>query len=279
MTVIDFHTHLFPCGSVDTTAIRPLERRSLLHEYAPQALGQAPIEPDELVRLFRAEGVDRVVVLAEVTPLTIGVSSSEFVGEFCSEHDELVPFCAPNPYLERDLPGRVDALVERYGFRGIKLYPSYLPIAPNDARLYPLYSYAQERRLPVMFHTGVSSFPGSRLRYGDPLLLDEVAVDFPELPLIMAHGGRDLWYEVAFTLARTHPNVYLEISGIPPSQLLDCFPRLDAIPGKVIFGTDFPVLRSVGDNISAIRGLGLSEEATSDLLGGTASRLLSEVRV
>lgn len=274
MTVVDFHTHLFPPGAMDAACIQPLADRGLLHERADLSVGEQPIEPAALAAFYRSQGVDRAVVLAEVTPLTTGISSNEFVGEFCADADELVPFCSPNPYLERDLVGSVTRLVERYGFRGVKIYPSYLPISPADRRLYPLYGFAQEAGLPVMFHTGVSMFPGSRLRYAHPLLLDDVAVDFPRLRIVIAHGGRDLWFDEAFALARLHEHVYLELSGLPPRRLLEYFPRLASVPGKVVFGSDFPVVRDLAANIEAVRQLPLPDDFTDDVLGGTALRLL-----
>lgn len=274
MTVVDFHTHLFPPGAMDEAAMAPLRRRGLLHEKADEVCGDRGIQPDRLDAFFTEEGITYSVVLAEVTPLTTGTSSNEFVGEFCQGTPGLVPFCAPNPYLERDLVGSTERLVGKYGFRGIKIYPSYLPMSPSDSRLYPLYSLAQEARLPVMFHTGISSFPGSRLKWSHPLLLDDVAVDFPELPLVLAHGGRDLWFAEAFSLARIHDNVYLEVSGLPAKRLLDYFPKLGVLEGKVIFGTDFPVIPDLRAAVSAVRGLPLSERFTDDMLGGTACRLL-----
>lgn len=274
MTVVDFHTHLFPPGAMDAACLQPLAQRALLHHRADEVLGDRPIEPAALGRLFRDQGVDRAVVLAETTPLTTGVSGNEFVGEFCADAPELVPFCSPNPYLDRDIARSVARLVERYGFRGVKIYPSYLPISPDDARLYPLYGFAQEADLPVMFHTGVSMFPGSRLRYANPLLLDEVAVDFPRLRIVLAHGGRDLWFDEAFTLTRMHEHVYLEVSGLAPHRLLDHFPRLDTIPGKVVFGSDFPVVRDLAGNVAALRRLPLPDGFAEDMLGGAALRLL-----
>ncbi|MHB1710302.1 MAG: amidohydrolase family protein [Acidimicrobiales bacterium] len=277
MTVVDFHTHLFPSGAMDAACIKPLAERGLLHERADEITGEQLIDPESLVRLYRSQGIDYAVVLAEVTPLTTGVSSNEFVGEFCTGVEELVPFCSPNPYLDRDLAGFVGRLIDRYGFRGIKVYPSYLPISPDDSRLYPLYGLAQEAGLPVMFHTGVSVFPGSRLKYAHPLLLDDVAVDFPELRIVLAHGGRDLWFAEAFTLARSHEHVYLEVSGLPPQRLLDYFPRFTTLAGKVIFGSDFPVVRDLAANIAAVRRLQLPDGFADDMLGATALDLLGIV--
>lgn len=273
--VIDFHTHLFPGGAFDEVASKELQARGLLHDRFEMVCGQTTLARDELEAFYRSQGLDKVVVLAEVTPLTTGVSSNEFVGEYCYGSDLLVPFCSPNPYLHRDLAHHVEQLVDRYGFRGIKVYPSYLPISPGDPRLYPMYAMAEQRGLPVMFHTGVSTFPGARLRYADPLLIDEVAVDFPRLRVVLAHGGRDLWFAEAFALARTHEHVHLEVSGLPPSRLLDYFPKLQVLEGKVVFGTDFPVLRSITDNVQAIRELPLRESFVHDILAGAASRLLA----
>ena len=87
---------------------------------------------------------------------------------------------------------------------------------------------------------GTSIFPGARNKYGDPIYVDDVAVDFPKLKILLAHGGRPLWMHTAFFLVRRHPNVYLDISGIPPKTLLKYFPRLDEIAHKTLFGTDWP---------------------------------------
>lgn len=273
--VLDFHTHLFPPGAIDQAVLAPLRARGLLHDQVDRVCGDGGIEPSALVRLFAAEGVSHSVVLAEVTPLTTGISSNEFVGDYCSDVDELIPFCAPNPFIERDLVRSAEKLVSRYDFRGFKIYPSYLPMAPNDARLYPLYGFAQEMGMPVMFHTGISTFPGARLKWGSPLFLDDVAVDFPDLAVVLAHGGRDLWFNEAFTLARIHSNVYLEVSGLPAAKLLTYFPRLSVLAGKVIFGTDFPVVPSISSAVASVRGLGLPDDFVADMLGGTARRLLS----
>ena len=79
-----------------------------------------------------------------------------------------------------------------------------------------------------MFHTGTSIFPGARNTYGDPIYVDDVAVDFPKMKILLAHGGRPLWMHTAFFLLRRHANVFLDISGIPPKSLLNYFPA----PGR-----------------------------------------------
>jgi len=186
----------------------------------------------------------------------------------------LLPFASLNPYIEGDLASRLEQLVLQQGFRGIKLYPVYQHHYTNDPRLYPLYARAQELGIPALVHTGSSAFKGARIKYGDPLHLDDVAIDFPKLNLLMAHGGRPFWYEQAFWMARRHPNVYLEISGLPGRKLLEYFPRLEEIAEKVVYGSDWPGNPYLRRNIEAIHDLPLGFEAKQLILGGNAARLL-----
>jgi predicted TIM-barrel fold metal-dependent hydrolase len=116
----------------------------------------------------------------------------------------------------------------------IKIHPPHQLLFPNDymngvKELELIYRAAEAHEIPVMFHTGTSIFAGARNRYGDPIFIDDVAVDFPKLKIILAHGGRPLWMKTAFFLMRRHPNVFMDISGIPPKALLKYFPRLEEI--------------------------------------------------
>ena len=113
------------------------------------------------------------------------------------------------------------------GFKGLKLYPTYQHFFPNQNDVYPIYEKALELNIPVMFHTGSSIYKHSKLKYGDPLYLDEVAADFPDLKIVMAHSGRGFWYDKAFFISRIHKNLYMEISGLPPQKLLHYFPDLE----------------------------------------------------
>jgi predicted TIM-barrel fold metal-dependent hydrolase len=141
--------------------------------------------------------------------------------------------------------------------------------------VYPLYARAQELDIPVTFHTGSSLFPNSRMKYADPLLLDDLATDFPRLRVIMAHGGRPFWYEPAQFLARLHPNFYLELSGLPPKRLLQYFPELERIAGKTLFATDWPATpTSVQANIEQFWELPISDAAKHAMLDENARHVL-----
>src|SRR5258705_11089283 len=107
------------------------------------------------------------------------------------------------------------------GVRALKLHPPHMAVEPNAylhglEALRALYQEAQRLKLPVMIHTGTSIFPRARSRTGEPMPIDDVAVDFPDLTIILAHGGRPLCMEQAFFLRRRFPSVYMAVSGTPP---------------------------------------------------------------
>ena len=124
-----------------------------------------------------------------------------------------------------------------------------------------IYRLCEERGLPVMIHTGTSIFPGARSKYGHPMELDDVAIDFPDLTILMAHGGRPLWMDEAFFILRRHRNVYLELSGIPPRRLLEYFPRVEEIADRVLWGTDWPSpgIKGMQDNLAQFLALPLPD--------------------
>jgi predicted TIM-barrel fold metal-dependent hydrolase len=231
-------------------------------------------DPGAFEELLAAEGVDYACVLAELSPSTTGLCTNEQVRDFCRGRRRLIPFCDISPNLFTDLGGELRRKVEDEGFRGLKLYPSYQHYYPNEPRMYPLYQAAKDLGIPVLIHIGSSVFRGTRMKFCDPLHLDDVAVDFPELNLVMAHAGRGFWYDRAFFLAKLHENVYLEISGLPPSKLMTYFPELDRLTEKVIFGSDWPGMPRIRQNMEAIGKLPLPAEGVEKILGGNAARLL-----
>jgi uncharacterized protein len=255
--ILDFHVH-----PVQVHEQRPWAR-DLYHETAPDIASRLSEfeDPRVLHEHLLSEGVHEAVVIAEVVPLTSGLVGNERICDYARAGNEaagetwLHPFVSLNPWIHVDLPGELDSLCERWRVAGVKLTPPYQYFYPADARMYPLYARCQELGLPVLFHTGTSAFRGTRLKYADPLLLDDVAIDFPQLNIVLAHAGRGLWYDAAALMARLHENVFLEISGLPPRQLPTYFPELDRLGGKVIFGSDWPVLPSLAKNVQAVANL------------------------
>jgi len=231
-------------------------------------------DPGQFEELLAAEGVDYACILAELSPVTTGLCTNEQVREFCTGRSRLIPFCDINPNLHTHLGRELRQKVEGEGFRGVKLYPTYQHYYLNDQRMYPLYQAAQELGIPVLIHTGSSVFQGSRLKYGDPLHLDDVATDFPELKLVMAHSGRGFWYDRAFFLSKLHQNLYMELSGLPPAKLMGYFPELARNTDKVVFGSDWPGMPWIRRNMNAIGALPIPAAGVDDILGGNAARIL-----
>ncbi len=165
----------------------------------------------------------------------------------------------------------------------LKIHPPHQLFAANgylsgEPGLERIYAAAEARRRPVMFHTGTSIFPGARNRFADPMAVDDVAVDFPNLPIILAHAGRPLFMETAVFLARRHPNVHLDLSGIPPRKLLEYLPRLEEIAPRCLWGTDYPSpgVASMKKNVQDFLALPISEEAKRKILWDNAARVFED---
>jgi len=271
--VVDFHMHPISYQTFQPSALGWIQK-IISQRYDFEQFRSQYSDPETFVRMLRESGIDYAVVMAELCPITTGICTNEYVAEFCQGRQELIPFASINPATDLAPAEKLEDLITRLGFRGLKLYPTYQHFYPNDRKLYPLYSVAQARDIPVMLHTGSSVFEGARLKYGDPLHLDDVAVDFPRLKLLMVHSGRGFWYDRAYFLAKMHKNVYMEIAGLPPHNLLKYFPELGRIAHKVIYGSDWPGVADLAENLEAIRRLPLTQEQKDLILGGNALRLL-----
>lgn len=280
--IVDFHVHVSRPEHQHAWTMDFLQSQydGDIHEFAERVL-----TPEGIRSFLQENGIDYAVALAEVCPITTGTCTNEYTIDFVRQANavpdpsggpkgRLIPFASPNPYIDNDLAERLDKLVQDEGFRGVKLYPVYQHHYVNDTRMYPLYAKAQDLGIPILVHTGSSVFKGARIKYGDPLHLDDVAIDFPELNLLLAHGGRPFWYEQAFWMARRHANVYLEISGLPAKNLLNYFPKLESLADKVVYGSDWPGNPYIRRNIEAIYELPISEQTKEKILGGNAVRLL-----
>lgn len=272
MPIIDFHIHSYDF---------PIQAPQSFVDFMTREMGgsfedflRTRSTTESYLKVLDDAGVDYGVVLAEIAPLTSALGSNETVARLCKGSPRLIPFASINPFLVDHIDRELERLVRHEGFRGVKIYPTYQYFYPNDARLYPLYAKAQELEIPVTLHTGSSVFPAARLKYGDPLFVDDLAIDFPDLTIVLAHSGRPFWYDRAFALARFRPNVYMELSGLPPSRLMKYFPELERVADKTIFGSDWPSVPTLSENVAAIRNLPLSERAKAQILGGNAARIL-----
>src|SRR5213083_2302406 len=239
-------------------------------------------DPRALLELMDRAGVWRAGLVNYPAPDVMGFTdaANAFAARYAEANRErLLPYGGVHPRFTRDPAGDVDRLLE-LGIRVLKLPPPHQLFPANaytgglDA-LGTIYRRAEERGLPVMVHTGTSVFPGARSKYGNPMELDDVAIDFPDLQLVMAHGGRPLFMEEAFFILRRHPQVRLDVSGIPPSKLLEYFPRLLEVAGRVLWGTDWPSpgVKDLRQNIDQFLTLPLTNEQQRAILETNALAL------
>jgi predicted TIM-barrel fold metal-dependent hydrolase len=278
MQLTDAHIHIQPFHQmpppIAETFWRGKPNRAELEGYATDSRA--------LLARMDADGIDRVGLINYVSPDLMGFtdeSNGWMVRYASADPARLLAFGSVHPRFSKDVAGDTARVIER-GARALKVHPPHQMFRANAYQdtlpaLADVYRVAQDARVPVTIHTGTSVFPGARSRFGDPMDVDDVAIDFPKLTILLAHGGRPLWMEAAFFLVRRHPNVHLEVSGIPPAKLLEYFPRLEEIAGKAIWGTDWPSpgIQSMRTNVEAFLALPLSDGAKQAILGGNAARI------
>ncbi|MDD2553200.1 MAG: amidohydrolase family protein [Desulfotomaculaceae bacterium] len=284
MTVIDFHVHLTEMETL-TPNIFELLSGAYPARKDFEAFCIEYSNPHHYLRLMDQSEVDYAVVVAGSKTMPTSTAMNELVEDFCRVSPRLIPFCTLNPYRHPKIGQKLEDLCLNHGFKGLKLYPPYNHFYPNDQLLYPLYAVAERLGLPVHFHTGSSIFANNRIKYGNPIYFDDVAVDFPDMKIIMAHGGRGPWYDEAMSMVRLHKNVYIDIAGLPPVKILEIFPDMERFAHKFIFGTDWPTpvfnlvnrkaaVIDVKKNIKTIKNLNISQAAIAKILGENAHRLL-----
>ncbi|TAH39628.1 MAG: amidohydrolase [Planctomycetota bacterium] len=242
--ITDIHVHIQPWEQLrPEVAAAMLQGREDLEE-----VQRFQRDPGAFAEFLDRNGVARAGLINYPAPGIMGFTqaTNDFVARYRDARpDRFLAWGGMDPRLVRDSEAEMRRLLDELKLDGIKVHPPHQGFAANAyldgmAGLRVLYAACQERGVPVMIHTGTSVFPGARSRLGEPMACDDVAVDFPELRIVLAHAGRPLWYEQAFFLARRHRHVALDLSGIPPQQLPDKLPRLDQIADKVLWGTDWP---------------------------------------
>lgn len=282
--VIDLHIHIQPWSTMKPDILATMQRGRPGFDDL-RALSR---DPQAFLRWLDDAGIERAGIINYTSPDLMGFTEevNRFSARFCSEDPErLLAFGSVHPRFTSDPQGDVQRLRDS-GIRALKIHPPHQLVAPDAYRdraggegpvpaLAGIYEKAQELRMPVMIHTGTSVFPGARSALGDPLGIDDVAVDFPELTILLAHSGRPLWYDTCFFLARRHRHVYLELSGIPPRRLLQVLPRLESLSRKALFGTDWPGpgVPEPATNIAAFRQLDLPADVVQEILHGNARRI------
>ncbi len=230
------------------------------------------VRPAELDALFAEQGVDIAVLLCEYSPRVTGMSPIEDLLPIVAGNPQRFRLMAAvNPYVHWPVRQEVTRQLD-LGAVALKIHPAHGAFRADDAALYPAYEVCRERGVPVVMHCGTSTFPGAVSSYADPASLDPVAADFPEVDFVLAHGGRGWWYDAAAFMTQLHPNVWIELSGLPPRRLPDYYARFDLarLAQKWIFGTDWPAVPGIARNARGVAELGLPDDVLGLVLGGNA---------
>jgi predicted TIM-barrel fold metal-dependent hydrolase len=189
------------------------------------------------------EGVDKAVVVAfRSRALKVNVPN-EYVSEYAARHREkVIPFCSVDPN-DGDASRELKRCVKEMGMEGLKLGPIYQHFTPTSAKAGKVFETAQELEIPVLIHQGTTFVRDAPLEFANPVLLDKVARDYPDLRMIVAHLGHP-WEDETVALIRKQPNIFSDISGLTyrPSRLylklLSCLEY--GVMKKLVFGSDFP---------------------------------------
>ena len=273
--ITDCHVHIQPLEMFKPAALELIKKKRPNYDQIVEYCSS----PKSFLKYLDESGIDRAVLINYVAPEVIGFTSgvNQFIADYTRENPRRLLSCGGlHPRNSTNILADVEQIL-RLGIRMIKIHPPHQLLYPNEylsgvKELEIIYRAAEANGVPVMFHTGTSVFEGARNRYGDPIYIDDVAVDFPKMKILLAHGGRPLWMDTSFFLLRRHANVFLDISGIPPKTLLTYFPRLEEIASKTLFGTDWPGpgVPEIKKNLDDFRSLPLSEETKQQILSKTA---------
>ena len=237
------------------------------------------LRPEVLISQMDEAGISQSVLYAVEAPIVY--SGNEYVGELCNRFpDRLLGFASVDPKA-KDAPAILEHAVRNLGLKGLKLHPPLQHFYPNDEAVFPVYEKAVELNIPIVFHVGTTPFGAMcRLSTANPILIDDVAAQFPSLRIMLTHLGT-LWHCEAFMVVEKNPNVFIDTAAyayeIPQILTPELISRIG--PGKVVFGTDFPMPygnqpHRMKDFVDAIVGLNLSDAVKRSFFRDNFLRLL-----
>ena len=249
---IDVHVH----AGVSANAPRPEDGegpREAGVKGIQRRIGAGDQTPDETAAFYRERKI--ACVIWGIDPLAANgtrpgaVENDELLEAACRNSDVLIPFVMVDPWRGRAGVAEAERLIAA-GAQGFKFHPPVQEFWPNDRKFYPLYEVLEAHRVPALFHTGQTAVGqgtrgggGIRQKYGNPMPLDDIAVDFPDMPIIMAHPSFP-WQDEALSIAIHKPQVYIDLSGWSPKyfspQLVQYANTL--LRHKMLFGTDHPMI-------------------------------------
>jgi predicted TIM-barrel fold metal-dependent hydrolase len=241
LTAIDVHVHLESPAADGTDA----------DTAARKYFGDTGVGRDaaSVAEYYRSRKMACVVFMVDERLSGRPQVSNDAVAQFAADNSDIaIAFASIDPTRGPEGVREARRLVSAGVIHGLKLHPPAQQFFPNDPIVYPLYEVFAEARLPVLFHTGHSGIgtgapggAGIRLKYGNPMPIDDVAVDFPDMPIIMAHPSFP-WQDEAISICLHKPTVYIDLSGWSPKYFSPTLVQYanTRLKHKVLFGSDFP---------------------------------------
>jgi uncharacterized protein len=242
LNAIDVHVHMEHTGEA-----------SAADSAAMKYFGESgvPRDPKGLAEYYRSRKIGFVIFPVDERLTGRPQVSNDAVAEFAAANSDIaIAFASIDPTRGPEAVREARRLVSSGVIRGLKLHPPLQQFFPNDPIAYPLYEVFAEAKLPVLFHTGHSGIgtglPGGggiRLKYGNPMPIDDVAVDFPDLPIILAHPSFP-WQDEAISVCLHKPTVYIDLSGWSPKYFSPTLVQYanTLLKTKVLFGSDYPLI-------------------------------------
>ncbi|PAJ85341.1 amidohydrolase family protein [Burkholderia ubonensis] len=280
VVAIDVHTHAM-VSTRNPPDLVAIEFDNAMAQYFKQAMPKPTIS--ETAAYYRARKMMAVIFTVDTESATgqVRIRNEEIAEEAAANRDVLIPFASIDPRRGKMAAREAKTLITEYGVQGFKFHPSLQAFFPNDRCAYDLYEVIAEYALPAIFHSGqtgagagMRAGGGIRLKYSDPIYLDDVAVDFPDMKIVIAHPSFP-WQENALAVATHKPNVYIDLSGWSPKY----FPPIliqyinGLLKNKMLFASDFPVI-TPDRWMEDFEGLPIKPEVKPLVLKENAIRLL-----
>ncbi|WP_020590153.1 amidohydrolase family protein [Desulfobacter curvatus] len=224
-------------------------------------------------------GVSKSLIYAVDAPIVY--ASNEYVHSLCSRYpDRLMGIASVDPFAENALEV-IEHAVKNLGLKGLKFHPPLQNFFVNDEKVFPIYEKALELNIPVIFHVGTTPF-GSlcRLSQANPLLVDDIAFEFPDLRIMLTHLGT-LWHNESFMVVEKNPNVFIDTAAylyeIPQLLTMDLIRRIGE--DKIIFGTDYPMpysdqVHQMVDFVRCIKKLKIPKKIRKKIFSKNIEKLL-----
>jgi hypothetical protein len=277
MKAIDVHVHVpAPADHASTK-----EKQDMAGYFGA---GDMPNTPQDMYNTYKELDIFGVIfeIDAETTSGQPYVGN-DYIASIVQQYpDQFIGFASVDPWKGQLAINEVERSVTELGLRGLKFHPSTQAFMPNDTRFYPLWEAASALGIPVLFHSGQtgvgSGQPGGggyKLKYSHPMLLDDVAADFPNLTIIMAHPAVP-WQEEQLSVVLHKGNVYMDLSGWSPKYFRPILVQYmrSILQDKVLFGSDYPVLQP--DRwLRDFENLELKDEVRQKILVDNAKRVLN----